>query len=156
MVGVYHMMRRIVLGAMLATGLAALGACATVPHVERVAAYESAMKGRFIGKSSDELVLTLGPPDSSFKLSDGREVFQYENRREMLAGGDTYTDWVNHHSYRTVRDSNGNRVRVPTSISVPVVRTTPIYSINRVCINRFVVDVNSTVEDFRWEGNACF
>jgi hypothetical protein len=148
-------MRLMACGLVLAA-FTGLGACATVPHEERVAAYETGMKARFVGKSADDLVLTLGPPDSSFKLSDGRDVFQYENRRETMGGGDTYTDWVSHTSYRTVRTSDGSRVRVPAHISVPVVRTTPIYSVSRVCINRFVVDVNNTVEDFRWEGNACF
>ncbi|MCU0882252.1 MAG: hypothetical protein MUF14_06250 [Hyphomonadaceae bacterium] len=147
---------RVWTAALVMAGLAGLAGCQTVPHAERVAAYETAMKTRFVGKSSDELVLTLGPPDSSFKLSDGREVFQYENRSEFIGGGETYTDWVTRTSYRTVRSSDGSRVRVPAHVSIPVVRTTPIYSRTNVCINRFVVDVNSTVEDFRWEGNACF
>lgn len=147
---------RFALTALAGLAVVAVGACSTVPHEERVAAYEAAMKTRFVGKSADELVLTLGPPDSSFKLSDGREVFQYENRSEFIGGGETYSDWVTRTSYRTVRNGDGSRVRVPAHVSIPVVRTTPIYSQTRVCINRFVVDVNSTVEDFRWEGNACF
>jgi hypothetical protein len=140
----------------ISAALLALAGCQTVPYDERVASYETAMKQRFVGKSSDELVLTLGPPDSSFKLTDGREVYQYENRREAIFGGDTYTDWVTQTSWRTVRNHDGSRSRVPVSVSVPVVRSTPVQSVTRVCIKRFVVDVNATVQDFRWEGNACF
>lgn len=147
---------RIVSTVSVLAALGFLGACQTIPYADRVAAYEAEIKTRFVGKAADELVLSMGPPDSTYKLSDGREVFQYESDREIVRGGDTYTDWVSHTRWRTVRNSDGSRSQVPATVNFPVVRTTPVYSEQRVCINRFVVDVNSTVEDFRWEGNACF
>eukprot|EP01031_Cornospumella_fuschlensis_P009084 gene9084-11158_t len=79
---------------MLACGLLAFAAaCETVPFEERAKAYEDQMAQRFVGKSADELVLAFGPPQSSYKLTDGRDVLQYEQKRTSTQGGASYTSF---------------------------------------------------------------
>lgn len=139
-----------------ALALMALGACETVPFAERAAAYEASMSARFIGRSADELVLTLGPPDRTFTLSDRREVFEYEDDRTSVSGGGAYTSWRTVTRQRTVLNPDGTSRVITESAQVPVQEIDPVRTSRQVCVRRFVVDVNDTVESFRWEGNSCF
>ena len=139
------------------TGLAlCLAGCETVPYPERAAAYEAGMTARFVGKSSDELVLAFGPPQSSYVLSDGRNVLQYEFDRSSTRGGDTYTTYQHVQRARTITDNAGNTRVVQVTETIPVTNATPIYTVNQTCIRRFVVGQNHIVESFRWQGNSCF
>jgi hypothetical protein len=40
--------------------------------------------------------------------------------------------------------------------TVPVQNVEPVRTINQVCQRRFVVGADKMVQDFRWQGNACF
>ncbi|WP_395777312.1 hypothetical protein [Aquidulcibacter sp.] len=142
---------------MLACGLLALtAACETIPFEERAKAYEDQMAQRFVGKSADELVLAFGPPQSSYKLTDGRDVLQYEQKRTNTQGGESYTSFREVTRFRTETDAAGNVRTVQYSESIPVTNSSPVYTVNQNCIRRFVVASDKKVESFRWEGNACF
>jgi hypothetical protein len=130
--------------------------CETVPYEERVKAFEDSITARFVGKSSDELILAFGPPHSSYKLSDGRDVLQYSSDRTLTTGGGSYTSYETVNRYRTVREADGTQKRVEERVSVPVTNTSPIQTVTQVCTRRFVVSRERVVESFAWQGNACF
>lgn len=144
----------------LLTGLVLVGAaaagCETIPHTERVAAYEQMMRDRFVGQSADTLVIQLGPPHSTYTLSDGREVFQYAREERVTGGGDSYTSYETATRTREFRDADGTVRQVEERQSIPVTRTNPVYTRVLSCTRRFVIDQNDTVEAFSWDGNACF
>jgi hypothetical protein len=145
-----------ILIALALSSAALVSGCETVPYEDRVKAFEDSVNARFIGRSSDELILTLGPPQSSYKLSDGRDVLQYSNDRTYTTGGGSYTSYETITRYRNVRQQDGTQQRVEERVSVPVTNTSPIETINQICTRRFVVSRDKTVESFAWQGNACF
>jgi len=138
------------------TALLTLGACETVPYAERVAAYEASVNAQFVGKSADELVLALGPPMSSFKLSDGRDVFQYARDNTYTTGGGSYTSYESYTRRREVIRPDGTVQVIKDRESVPVQRVEPLRTVSEVCVRRFVMSKDGIVESFRWEGNDCF
>jgi hypothetical protein len=144
------------LTALTLTTLALTAACETVPYEERVKAYEDSVAMRFVGKSVDELILAFGPPNSSYKLSDGRDVLQYEVDRTFTTGGGSYTSYETQTRTRRVRDDDGTVRRVEERYTVPVQNVEPIRTINQECVRRFVVSQDKRVETFRWQGNSCF
>ena len=137
-------------------GVLGVAACETIPYEERVAAYEASVRQRFMGQSADTLVLALGPPERTFTLSDGREMFQYSLDETRTRGGDSYTTYETSTRVREVRAPDGTVSQVEEKITVPVVRTNPVYTERRTCIRRFIIDQNDMVQDFAWQGNACF
>jgi hypothetical protein len=137
-------------------GLTLTAACETVPYEERVKAFEDSVNMRFVGRSVDDLIIAIGPPQSSYKLSDGREVLQYVVDRTYTTGGGTYTSYETVSRYRTVRQPDGTNRRVEERTSVPVTNATPIQTYNQVCTRRFVVGQDKRVESFNWQGNSCF
>ena len=144
------------LTALTLSALALTAACETVPYDERVKAYEDSVALRFVGKSVDELILAFGPPNSSYKLSDGRDVLQYEVDRTYTTGGGSYTSYETQTRTRRVRDNDGNVRNVEERVTVPVQNVEPIRTVNQDCVRRFVVSQDKRVETFRWQGNACF
>ena len=144
------------LTALTFSALALTSACETVPYEERVKAYEDSVALRFVGKSSDELILAFGPPNSSYKLSDGRDVLQYEIDRTFTTGGGSYTSYESRTRTRQVRDNDGTVRNIEERVSYPVQNIEPIRTINQVCTRRFVVGQDKRVETFRWQGNSCF
>jgi hypothetical protein len=150
-----YMNKRFVLTAVLAS-LTLTAACETIPYAERVRLFEESVNARFVGKSVDELVLALGPPQSSFKLSDGRDVLQYEVDRMITTGGGSYTSYETVNRDRRVRDPDGTVRVIQDRQTIPVQNNQPIQTFNQLCKRRFVVDQNKQVVQFNWEGNACF
>lgn len=148
--------RKTTLIAVALAGVLGVAACETIPYEERVAAYEASVRQRFVGQSADTLVLALGPPDSTFTLSDGRDLFQYSLDETRTSGGDSYTTYETSTRVREVRAPDGSVSQVEERISVPVVRTNPVYTERRSCTRRFIIDQNDVVQDFAWQGNACF
>jgi hypothetical protein len=148
-------MKRLLTALTLAT-LALTAACETVPYEERVKAYEDSVAMRFVGKSVDELILAFGPPNSSYKLSDGRDVLQYEVDRTFTTGGGSYTSYQTETRTRRVRDNDGTVRNVEERYTVPVQNVEPIRTVNQECVRRFVVSQDKRVETFRWQGNSCF
>jgi hypothetical protein len=148
-------MKRFWLGLALVSATFA-AACETVPYEERVKAFEDSVNLRFVGRSVDDLVIALGPPVSSYKLSDGREVVQYSLDRTYTTGGGSYTSYETVSRYRTVRQPDGTERRVEERTSVPVTNSSPIQTYNQTCIRRFVVGADKKVQSFNWQGNSCF
>jgi hypothetical protein len=138
------------------SALALTAACETVPYEERVKAFEDSVTARFVGRSVDELILAFGPPQSSYKLSDGRDVLQYENDKTFTTGGGSYTSYETVTRNRQIREADGTVRTVQDRQSIPVTTTSPIQTINQVCTRRFVVSQDKRVETFRWQGNSCF
>lgn len=136
--------------------LALTAACETVPYEERVKAFEDGVTARFVGRSVDELILAFGPPNSSYKLSDGRDVLQYESDRTFTSGGGSYTSYNTVTRTRRIRESDGTVRNVEEQQTVPVQNVEPIRTYNQVCIRRFVITPDKRVETFRWQGNSCF
>jgi hypothetical protein len=150
-----YTMKRL-LTALAFSALALTAACETVPYEERVKAFEDSIAARFVGKSVDELILAFGPPQSSYKLSDGRDVLQYESDRTFTSGGGSYTSYQTATRTRQVRDKDGTVRNVEERQTIPVQNVEPIRTINQLCTRRFVVSQDKRVETFRWEGNSCF
>ena len=148
-------MKRLLTAFTLST-LTLAAACETIPYEERVKAYEDSVTMRFVGKSVDELILAYGPPDSSYKLSDGRDVLQYESDRTFTSGGGSYTSYQTATRTRQVRDNDGTVRNVQESQTIPVQNVEPIRTVNQVCTRRFVVTADKRVSEFRWQGNSCF
>lgn len=148
--------RKTMLVGVALAGVLGVAACETIPYEERVAAYEASVRQRFMGQSADTLVLALGPPERTFTLSDGREMFQYSLDETRTRGGDSYTTYETSTRVREVRAPDGSVSQVEEKITVPVVRTNPVYTERRTCIRRFIIDQNDVVQDFAWQGNACF
>lgn len=138
------------------SALALTAACETVPYEERVKAFEDSVTARFVGRSVDELILAFGPPQSSYKLSDGRDVLQYESDKTFTTGGGSYTSYETVTRNRQIREADGTVRTVQDRQSIPVTNTSPIQTINQVCTRRFVVSQDKRVETFRWQGNSCF
>lgn len=136
--------------------LALTAACETVPYEERVKAFEDGITARFVGRSVDELILAFGPPNSSYKLSDGRDVLQYETDRTFTTGGGSYTSYDTVTRTRRVREPDGTVRNVEERQTVPVQNVEPIRTTNQVCTRRFVITADKRVEAFRWQGNSCF
>jgi hypothetical protein len=150
-----HTMKRLLI-ALTLSALALTAACETVPYEERVKAFEDSIAARFVGKSVDELILAFGPPQSSYKLSDGRDVLQYESDRTFTTGGGSYTSYQTATRTRQVRDNDGTVRNVEERQTIPVQNVEPIRTVNQLCTRRFVVSHDKRVETFRWEGNSCF
>jgi hypothetical protein len=147
--------------ALALSGVLALSACATPAEREarrqaRIQAFEQSVRDQFVGKPVDHLVLTLGPPSSTFTLSDGREVLQYDQGRTVTEGGESYTTFETYVRQRVVRDANGVQRVVEDRETVPVTSRSPVRTYHLRCVRRFVADKAKIVESFRWEGNACF
>jgi hypothetical protein len=131
-------------------------ACETVPYEERVKAFEDSVNMRFVGRSVDELILAFGPPNSTYKLSDGRDVIQYESDRTYTSGGGSYTSFQTINRDRRIRDKDGTVRVIEDRQTVPIQNTSPIQTVNQVCVRRFVIAPDKRVSEFRWQGNACF
>jgi hypothetical protein len=137
----------------LAAGLVLAG-CETVPYAQRLATYEAGLNA-FVGRSVDEVVIAHGVPDSTFTLTDGRQVLQYTSQRTVTSGGDSWTSWDTVRRTRSFREPDGTVRQVVDEEQVPVQRTNPIVTRDLRCTLRFVIKPDKTVESARWEGNSC-
>lgn len=108
----------------------------------------------WIGGTSDELVMAWGPPDSSYSLSDGGSVLQYEWQGQTQVGGYTYMQPQTTYSSGTVNAYGDYGTYSGTSTTyVPV--TTPTYNIALNCTTRFNVDSSGVIRSAVFEGNNC-
>lgn len=135
---------------LIITGFA-LCACETVPNSTKIANYEKMMVDSYVGKSVDNVVINLGPPNSNYTLSDGREVLQYRSvKTDHYSYGSSFSlgsGWGNYHNRGSVL------------LAWPLFG--PYYDNNfntreYVCVRRFLITKEKKVEDFKWEGNSCF
>jgi hypothetical protein len=133
-------MRRLVLGGLALVLLAACGPVATQQ------AYYGQLQ-TWVGQPADLLARTWGPPDKSFKLSDGSTLLQYERLKQRYVRGASYPDT----DYVTVRGKDGRYYNRP----VTRWREGPGYfNIDR-CSTRFEVGADGVIRTFQFEGDDC-
>jgi hypothetical protein len=113
------MMRRTAICGLLLLGACAEGATVYVP-------YGQVLAERWIGKSQDEVVMTLGPPTEQFPMTTGGRVLQY-TKTEV--------------SSETTRCFIGCEYATSNKTSS--------------CVVRFVVDGTASVRSVAAEGNNC-
>jgi hypothetical protein len=131
----------------VATLSATISACATEAGYQRIL-------DSWKGESVDNLVMTWGPPQSSFKLSDGGQVLQYSDQRNVTLGG--YTTYQPQTTYNSgnVYGYGGSANYSGTSTTyVPV--TTPATNMHLSCVTRFNVTPAGKISSWSYEGNNC-
>ena len=121
----------------------ALSGCATRPTT---AAFDEQAQ-QWIGKNADELVMQKGPPTSTFTLSNGGRVFQYERSVNVVSGGGTYA------MPTTTYISSGPNAG--TWVQGQAVHSLPVGSKTLNCTVRFTVDTSNTIIAWSKEGNRC-
>ena len=101
----------------------------------------------WVGRNADELVIKVGPPTSTFTLSNGDRVFEYQRSQNVTTGGGSYT--------------------MPTTTYIPggplggtfvqgqQVHQMPVSSGTLTCNVRYVVDKNNIITSWSADGNAC-
>ncbi|MBW2572704.1 MAG: hypothetical protein JRE61_10220 [Deltaproteobacteria bacterium] len=126
--------------------------CATTANYEKILS-------SWVGIHVDNLVSSWGPPQKSFKLSDGGTVLEYIRSGTIPIGGYQYT--VPQTTYSSgnahVYGSSGNYAYGSYSgtSTTYVTQRTPIYNVPLSCVTRFIVDSNNIVRSWRWQGNHC-
>jgi hypothetical protein len=126
--------------------------CATTANYEKILS-------SWVGIHVDNLVSSWGPPQKSFKLSDGSTVLEYIRSGTVPIGGYPYT--VPQTTYSSgnahVYGSSGNYAYGTYSgtSTTYVTQQTPIYNVTLSCATRFIVDSNNIVRSWRWQGNHC-
>lgn len=134
-----------------------LAGCETIPYADRVAAFEAKINADFVGKSIDSLILAMGPPQSTYPLTDGREIAQYSFENSETRGGGSYMDYETITvGYSTYTRKDGTTKQIPITKQIPYWRTEPVYTVYQKCVKRFVITQDKKVEAFKWEGNSCF
>ncbi len=123
--------------------LLGIAACGPLPSRE---AYFGQLQ-TWVGLHADMLARNWGPPDKSFKLSDGSTLLQYERVRQRYVPGMTVPD----HEPALVRGNDGKLYRT----TVTRWRQTPgYYDIDR-CSTRFTTAPDGIITTFQFEGDDC-
>ena len=124
-----------------------LAGCATTENYEKIL-------NTWVGSHVDSLVLSWGPPQGSFKLSNGKTVLEYTDARTVQMGGYTYTTPQTTYQSGTVY-GGGSYGTYSGSSTTYVTQQTPTYNVNYWCKTRFIADSNGIIERWSWEGNNC-
>jgi len=132
-------MQRIIIVAILL-----ISGCATTTDYEKAttANYGKILE-TWMGSPVDNLVISWGPPQSQYELSDGGKVIEYFNSRSGTIGGYTTNQPIT--TYNS--DGSTSTTHVPT--------TSPSYNVQYHCRTTFDVDKYGTIISWRWEGNSC-
>jgi hypothetical protein len=128
-----------------------LVSCATTGNFEQILQ-------SWIGVDVDQLVSTWGPPQSSYPLRGGGQVFEYANQRVAQVGGFVST------TPQTTYE-NGNATLYSSGVSARgtysgtsttyVQRQTPVYNVQLTCSTRFTISPQGIVSSWAWQGNNC-
>ena len=124
-----------------------LAACATTENYKKIL-------NTWIGSHVDRLVSSWGPPQGSFKLSNGGAVLEYRRGRTVQVGGYPVTTPQTTYQSGTVYGGGGYGTYSGTSTTY-VTRQTPSFIINKWCNTRFTVGSNGIIETWSMEGNEC-
>ena len=133
-----------------------LNACATEEGYRQIV--ES-----WVGSHADQLVSAAGPPQSVYQLSNGGEVLQYDQQRQVQRGGYTSTTYQPQTTYSSGSVNTygaysgtgyGNYSGSSTSW-VPVTTTTPVVTSTYRCVTRFTTDSQKIIRSVSFNGNAC-
>ncbi|RFC31101.1 MAG: hypothetical protein DID91_2727704414 [Candidatus Nitrotoga sp. MKT] len=128
-----------------------LTACATTANYEK-------MLNSWVGWKVDSLVLSWGPPRSSYPLSDGGRILEFSNQRNVQIGG--YTTTVPQTTYNSgtanVYGTGGSAYGTYSGTSTTYIQqTTPVQNIAMQCITRFTVNAQGIITKWNWQGNDC-
>jgi hypothetical protein len=123
--------------------LALIAGCANQPTKE--AFVQQAQQ--WVGQNADALVIRLGPPTSTFTLSDGNRVFQYSKAMDVTSGGGSYI--VPTSSYIASGPLAGTWVHGQQAYTLPVT------SSHLACDVRYLVDKSNKIIDWSSAGNYC-
>jgi len=123
--------------------LLAVAACGPLPSRE---AYYGQLQ-TWIGLHSDLLARNWGPPDKSYKLSDGSTMLQYERVRQRYVPGMSTPE----HEPVLVRGNDG---KVYRSTVTRWRREPGYYDIDR-CSTRFTAAPDGIITHFQFEGDDC-
>lgn len=131
--------------------LALLSGCATTSNYENILI-------SWVGSNVDNLLMTWGPPASSYPLSNGGRVLEYNRQRNVQVGG--YTTTVPQTTYNSgnanVYGPTGPAYGTYSNTSTTYVQqTSPTYNIAKQCITRFTVNSEGTITNWTWQGNDC-
>ena len=120
--------------------------CATTEN------YENILKS-WVGSHSDSLVASWGPPQSSFKMSNGGMILEYTDQRNVQIGGYTYTrPQTTYHSGSLYGSTNTSYNGTSTTY---VQTKTPTYNIPLACVTRFTTNSYGRIISWSWQGNNC-
>jgi hypothetical protein len=118
-----------------------LAGCATRANYEKIL-------NTWVGKPVDKLVLSWGPPNSSYKLTDGRTIIEYASSRTVTTGGNSVTRPETSYHYDI-----GSRSTVATTAYVT--ETTPVYTDEYTCKTRFIIGTDGKIASGTAKGNDC-
>ena len=121
---------------LLAAVMLVLASCAPRATTEH---FEAALN-RWVGKPFDDLVVRIGPPNSSFKLDDGNTVYQWNIQNFVTTGGGITSAPVTNYG-------------TGTTVWVPVAN--PAVTHNLYCNVRIITAPDKTIVSWAYDGNAC-
>ncbi len=131
--------------------MALLTSCATTGKYK-------AVLDSWVGSSADNLVSSWGPPDSSYRLSNGGEVLSYSRADNIHMPGYSYTTPQTTYqdgsvsTYGTYGSAYGNYSGTSTTY---VQHQTAGYDIHMSCVTRFTVNPSGIITRWSFQGNAC-
>jgi hypothetical protein len=137
-----------------------ISGCATTANYEKVL-------NTWVGVHVDSLVSSWGPPQGSYKLSDGGTVIEYIRSSNAQVGGYTYTtpqttyhsgtasSYGNYGGYAYGNYSGAYTGPFSGASTTYVQQQTPTYNIHMSCKTRFTVSPNGIITGWTSEGNAC-
>lgn len=130
----------------------AMAGCATTANFEKTL-------NSWVGTPADRLVEKWGPPQSSYRLSDGGEVLQYASQRTAVIPGYTYSTPQTTYQSGSVNVYGGNGGAAYGNYSglstTYVQHRTNDIALNLSCVVRFTVDSAGIVRRWNWQGNNC-
>jgi hypothetical protein len=127
------MWRRTRIISMLASSLM-ISACATTANYEKILT-------TWVSQPADKLIMAWGPPQSSYTLSDGGRVIEYQRQGTAYMPRSTP-------QYGTVWGSGG------TMGTYSGAGTTYV-PVQQWCKTRFTVNPQGYIMNWQWEGNRC-
>lgn len=128
-----------------------LAACATTGKYK-------AVLDSWVGSSADSLVSSWGPPDSSYRLSDGEQVLQYSRGGNLHMPGYSYTTPQTTYENGTVSayGTNGSGYGNYSGTSTTYVQHhTQGFDIQLSCVTRFTVNASGIITHWAFQGNNC-
>lgn len=108
----------------------------------------------WMGHHVDELVMSWGVPQNSYKFSNGAVAVEYVDEKTSTIRGRTY--------YETEPVYEGGTIYGPDGTSIPkatsyrsVAKRMPDTVVKRHCKTTFTTDRDGIIIDWSYEGDAC-
>ena len=129
-----------------------VGGCATTANYEKIL-------DSWVGGHVDRLVMSWGPPQSSYQLSDGGQILEYHRSRTIPIGGYTYSvPQTTYHSGTASLYGSGGGTAYGTysgTSTTYVQRQTPVTNVPMQCTTRFEVESTGYIRKWTWRGSDC-